>query len=97
MCSDASGTSQKVKICNKEICTIDSKISSSKGDEAGTLKGLQSAVNMDQMVWKDKVEKVVIEGSAIVVHMAKTAHNGSNANAPPGSQLAPSQTTVIIG
>ena len=34
-------------------------------------------------------------GKAIVTVLKVTAHNGSNANAPPGSQLAPSQTKVI--
>jgi hypothetical protein len=58
---------------------------------------MKSSVNMDQMVWKAKVDKVKVEGAAVVVHLATTAHNGSNANAPPGTQVAPSQTTVFAG
>jgi hypothetical protein len=97
-CADASGSSctSNVKICNKAVLHINSEIPMTHGDEPGTLKGMISATTGDKAVYKMGVDKVKVEGNAIVTHLKMTAHNGSNANMPAGSQVAPGQTTVII-
>lgn len=95
-CSSASGTSDKVVIVNKPSIHTSSEISRSSGDEAGTLKGMMSQTNMDKAVFKMGSTAVKVEGKALCTVLKPTAHNGSNANAPPGAQVAPSQTKVII-
>ena len=37
-----------------------------------------------------------VEGNDIVNQLKPSKHNGANANAPPGMQVAPSQTKVIV-
>lgn len=93
--SQSSQTSGKVKIMNKQTVTKKSEIPRSQGDEAGTLKGMKSMVNMDKCNRKMAFSKVKVEGDEIVTVMKMTTHNGSNCNAPPGQQVAPSQTKVI--
>ena len=66
------------------------------GDEVGTLGGMVSNVNMNQMTWKKASGKVKAERKKIVYHTAMTGHNGSNANMPAGVQVAPSQTKVKV-
>ena len=66
------------------------------GDEVGTLGGMVSNVNMNQMTWKKASGKVKAERKKIVYHTAMTGHNGSNANMPAGLQVAPSQTKVKV-
>jgi hypothetical protein len=99
MLADASGgtCTSKVKILNKAVLHKGSEIPSSKGDEAGTLKGLMSSVNMDKATYKAGSPNVKVEGNDIVTHLKSTGQNGSNANSPAGTQVAPSQTKVIIG
>jgi hypothetical protein len=92
----ASSTSSKVKICGKEAVTVNSKISRSNGDEAGTLFGMMSQVNMNQTSYRTGSTKVKCQGHAIVTVLKPTAQNGNNANAPAGAQVAPSQAKVII-
>jgi hypothetical protein len=96
-CAQASGStcSSKVKIVNKKTCTKKTEITRSMGDEAGTLKGMVSSTNMDKVKRSMSYSKVKVEGAEIVTVMKMTGHNGSNSNAPPGQQLAPSQTKVI--
>ena len=97
MCTQAKGStcSKKVKIVNKKTFTKKTELSRSSGDEAGTLKGIISNKNMDVVKRSMAFSKVKVEGSPIVTVMKVTGHNGSSANAPPGSQVAPSQTKVI--
>ncbi len=94
--SGASGTSSKVKFAGRPVCTKSSKVSRSMGDEVGTLGGMVSNVNMNQMTWKKASGKVKAERKKIVYHTAMTGHNGSNANMPAGLQVAPSQTKVKV-
>jgi len=99
MVNQASGSScaKKVKICGKKAVHKKTKISMSSGDEAGCAGGgvisskMKGAVN-----YKMGVSKVKIEGNDAINHLKMSGHNGSNANAPPGTQVAPSQTTVIL-
>ena len=97
MFNQATGTCEKVKICNKEVVTTKSKIPRSIGDEAGTAGGLVSRRNMDEIQPKKGSSKVKAGGHSIVSLTSIMAHNGTNANAPAGTMVAPSQTKVHIG
>ena len=96
MLMQATGTSTKVKFVNKEVVTTKSKIPKSMGDEAGTIGGMVSGMNMGEVQFKKGSSKVKIEGQPCVHLTSITSHNGSNANAPAGTQVVPSQTKVII-
>ena len=87
---------KKVKILNQPVITKASEITRTMGDEAGTLKGVSSGTNMDKAIFKQGVTKVKIEGNDAINQLKPTAQNGSSANAPAGSILAPSQSKVII-
>jgi len=97
-CSQADGStcSDKVKILNKKTFTKKTELSRSSGDEAGTLKGMVSSTNMDKVKRSKGHPCVKVEGADITTATDPTGHNGSNANAPPGLQSAPSQTKVIV-
>lgn len=95
--ADGSTCSDRVRIGGRKTCTVQTEISRTSGDEAGTAKGVVSGTNMGKAVFRSGVSSVKVEGHDIVTHLKPTAHNGSNANAPMGSQLSPSQTTVNIG
>ena len=92
----ANDTSTKVKFVNKEVVTVKSKIPMSQGDEAGVAGGLVSGKNMDEVAFKKGSSKVKIEGQDCVHFTSVTSHNGSNANAPAGPQLVPSQAKVLV-
>jgi hypothetical protein len=51
---------------------------------------------MDKVVFKKGSSKVKIQGHPCVYHTAVTGQNGSNANMPTGTQVAPSQTKVLV-
>lgn len=95
-CAAASGASTKVKFCNSPALTKSSNFSSSQGDEAGTLKGMVAPFNMSKVEYKMASSKVKCQGKPVVTVTKMTAHNGASPNAPPGLQVAPSQTSVII-
>jgi len=92
----ANDTSTKVKFVNMEVVTVKSKIPMSQGDEAGVAGGLVSGANMGEVAFKKGSTKVKIEGQPCIHLTSVTSHNGSNANAPAGVQVVPSQTKVII-
>lgn len=96
MLNQATNTSTKVKFVNKEVLTLKSKIPKSMGDEAGTLGGLISGMNMGEAQFKKGSSMVKIEGQPCIHLTSLTAHNGTNANAPAGTQMAPSQVKVIV-
>ncbi len=94
-------TIDKVVMEKKETVVEDSEIPSSKGDEAGcsnlpTPKGLMSQSNMGPCVFKKYSSKVYAKGKKIVYHTAVTSHNGSNANAPVGTHMSPSQSKIEV-
>ncbi|MCK5098231.1 MAG: DUF4150 domain-containing protein [Desulfobacteraceae bacterium] len=97
MLMQATKTSTKVKFVSKEVVTLKSEIPKSMGDEAGTDKGVMSGTTMDKVVFKKGSSKVKVEGQPCVYLTSVSAHNGSNANAPAGAQIAPSQTKVLVG
>ena len=96
MLNQAVKTSTKVKFCGKEALSTKSEIPRSMGDEAGTAGGVVSGRNMDKVTFKKGSSKVKVEGLPVVYLTSMTAHNGSNANAPCGAVVAPSQVKVII-
>jgi hypothetical protein len=95
--SNATKTSTKVLIANKETVVENSEIPQSMGDEAGTAGGVVSNQNMQKVVYKLGSQKVQAEGKNVCYLTSMTGHNGSNANMPAGKQIAPSQTNVLIG
>jgi hypothetical protein len=58
--------------------------------------GVVSNTHLDRMTFKEGIGRVKIEGDDVVAHLSPTSHNGSNANAPCGAQVAPSQTRVRV-
>ncbi|GAB5550389.1 MAG: DUF4150 domain-containing protein [Sandaracinaceae bacterium] len=95
-CPSAGSPASKVKFCNSPGLTKSSSFSRSQGDEAGTLKGLVSPFNMGKVEYKMASSAVKLQGKPAVTVTKMTSHNGASPNAPPGLQVAPSQTSVII-
>ena len=93
----ADGVVNKVLIDSKEVVVETSTIPHSQGDEAGSQGGVTSGTDMDQVAFKQYSSKVIADGKKLVFATARTAHNGSNPNAPCGVQVAPSQAKVLIG
>lgn len=96
MVNQAKKTSTKVKIAGKEVVTVKSEISRSMGDEPGVNKGVMSGENMGKITFKKGSSKVKVQGQAVVHLTSMTGHNGTNANNPAGTQVAPSQTKVKV-
>jgi hypothetical protein len=94
--ASSNDTVSKVVIQNKETVVEGSKIPKSKGDEPGKLKGLVSQTTGDEIQYKKYSSKVYADGKKVVYHMARTSHNGSNANAPMGSHSSASQDKVLV-
>ncbi len=88
--------SMNVKILNKAIITKATQVPRTMGDEPGTLGGVVSGVNMGPAGFKAGAANVKVEGNDIITQMKTAAQNGSNANAPMGVVLAPSQTKVFV-
>lgn len=91
--ASADKVTKKVFIQNKGVVHEGSEIPRSSGDEAGTLKGMVSTMNMSKVVYTSAVTKVKVEGQSIVTALKPTKQNDGNA---VGSQLSPSQTKVIV-
>jgi len=96
MCNQAQKSSKKVKICMKEALTKKTEIPQSMGDEAGAAGGVVSGKIMGPAKFTMGSTKVKFEGQPCVRLTSPTAHNGSNANAPSGLQVSPSQTKVLV-
>lgn len=95
MVNQATKTSSKVKFVGKPAVTKKSEMPRSSGDEAGTVGGVVSNVNMNKVTFRKGSSKVNIQGQPCAYHTAPTGHNGTNANAR-GAQVAPSQTKVRV-
>jgi hypothetical protein len=94
--ADSGTCSSKVKVQNQPVITVASEVPRTQGDEAGTAGGMSSGTNMEKAVFKQGVSKVKIEGNDAVSLLKSTAHNGSSANAPAGTIVAPGQTLVML-
>lgn len=93
----ATGFVDKVVVEMRPVIAEGSKIPMSSGDEAGTNGGVISGVNMKEIQPKTFSSTVVFGGKKAVTLGAMTAHNGSNANAPVGAHISPSQQKVFVG
>lgn len=95
MVNQAVKTSTKVKFVGRPVVHKSSEMPCSTGDEAGTLGGVVSGVNMNKVTYKQGSSKVRIEGKDCEFQSAATGHNGANSNIS-GVQVAASQTKVLI-
>lgn len=98
-CAQATKTSSKVLVRNKETLVEGSEIPSSRGGEAGCStivppgqKGIVSMKNMAKVEFKRHSSKVKVEGKGMLVVSVPTTHNAGNT---AGLLSAPSQTTVL--
>lgn len=96
--ADGGSCSAKVKIVGKKTVMKGSEITMSSGDEAGTAGGgVVSNKFKGPAQFKKGSSKVKVEGKELCHHTSMVGQNGgSNANVPPGTQVAPSQVKVII-
>jgi hypothetical protein len=85
----------KVKILNKNVLTVKSKVMKTQGDEAGTNGGVTSGMFGGPCGRTQSSMKVNVEGSPLVTNLQLIGSNGASPNAPVGNQLAPSQTKVL--
>lgn len=93
--ANAGTCSKKVKIEMKAACTLMTQISRSSGDEAGVAGGVVSGMNLGPVGYLMGSTRVMVEGNPLVTQMSQTAHNGTSANMPMGTQVAPSQVKVL--
>jgi len=94
--NQASKTATRTKFVGKPVILKNSEIPRSSGDEAGTVGGVVSNVNMNKVTYKKGSPKVSVEGQPCEYHTAPTGHNGSNANTV-GTQVVLSQIKILIG
>lgn len=87
-------TSLKVTIMNQTAVVLDTTITMSAGDEAGSLGCVISNMIKGPAQFKKGSMKVYIEGQPAVMHTSACSQNGVNANSPAGIQASPSQTKV---
>ena len=87
--------SQKVKIMNQPAVHKGTEIAMTMGDEAGVSGGIISGKFAGPATFKAGSSKVKVEGNDLVTQLKPSPQNGTNANAPGGMQVAPSQATVF--
>lgn len=95
--ADGSTCSERVRIQNQPVVTVESEVPRSMGDELGVGMGVVSGTQMDKVVFRQGAPNCRVEGAAPVTLGDPTAHNGASANAPAGNVIAPGQTTVVVG
>ena len=93
--AQAATCSMKVKILNKNVMTVKSKVMKTNGDEAGVNGGVASGMFGGPCARTQTSMKLNIEGSPAVRNLDMIGSNGASPNAPAGNQLAPSQTLVM--
>jgi Toxin PAAR-like domain len=95
--ADGGTCSSKVKINGQPTIVKGTEITMSSGDEGGTAGGgMVSSKFKGPAQYKMGSSKVKCEGKELCQLTSMTAQNGgSNANIPPGQQVAPSQTKVL--
>ena len=86
--ASAKGSSSKPTVHKKSV------VKSSSGDELGAAKGVVSSKIKSECKRTQGVSKIKVEKKPVVTAMQSTSHNKNNA--PPGTQVAPSQTKVIV-
>ncbi len=86
----------KAKFMNQPPLLANSMIMQSSGDEAGSAGGVMSGMIKGPGTIKKGSMKVSVEGKPVCMLTAMVAQNGASANAPPGVQMAPSQTMIMV-
>jgi hypothetical protein len=72
-------------------------ITMTSGDEAGVAGGVMSGMIKGPAQPKLASNKVKYEGQGAVYVTCMFGQNGASANVPAGTQVAPSQTKVLVG
>ena len=85
-----------VKIMNQAVLHQASVIPSSDGDQAGVMGGVTSGMIAGPVQYRTGSTRVMVEGMPMVTVLHPTGHNGVSANAPAGTQVVPSQFTVLV-
>ena len=96
MQADVGTCTKKVTIACAPALTLNSQITMTSGDEAGSAGGVVSGKIKGPAKYSQGSMKVMLEGAPAVYMTSPTQHNGSSANAPTGVQIAPSQAKVIV-
>jgi len=86
----------KVKIMNQPVITKQTTIPATAGDEAGVAGGVVSSMIKGPAQAKMGSVKVKMEGNPVVFQTCVWGQNGTNANAPTGMQVSPSQIKVMV-
>ena len=86
----------KVIIAGSPAVHMSSQIPMTNGDNAGVAMGVASGMVMGPAKPMVGVPKVLVGGQPIVRLTATFGHNGASPNCPAGTQVAPSQTKVLI-
>jgi hypothetical protein len=87
----------KVKIVGKKTIVKGTEISMSSGDEAGTIGGVVSNRFKGPAKFRKGSSKVKAEGKEVCHLTSTSGQNGAgNSNVPPGVQVAPSQSKVLV-
>jgi hypothetical protein len=87
---------KKLKICGQPVVHVNTQISMTSGDEAGSVGGVVSGTIKGPAKAQKGSMKVKVEGLAAVFQTCPVGHNGVSANAPLGIHDAPSQTKVTV-
>jgi hypothetical protein len=88
---------ETVFIVNKPAATMQTIITLSEGDEAGSAGGVISGTVSGPCQYKLGSAVVMIEGSEAVFMGSLVGHNGEGSdNMPMGAQISPSQTVVNV-
>jgi hypothetical protein len=85
-----------VKVLNQPVLLSSSVIPNSDGDQAGVYGGVTSGMIAGPVQYRTGSMRVKIEGQMPVTVLHPTGHNGVSANAPAGTQVVPSQFTVLV-
>jgi len=94
--ADGETCSSKVRIRNRKACTQKTEIRHSCGNEEGLKGGIISEQICGQVTFRGGSSKVSVEGERIAHTGSPTSHNGSNSNAPTGTQTTASQGKVFV-
>lgn len=88
--------SMKVMVLNQSVVTKQTQIPVTTGDEGGVEGGVVSSMIKGPAKFTLGSMKVKIEGQPAIYQTCMCSQNGTNANAPAGLQVSPSQTKVIV-
>lgn len=94
MSSDAASTAKNVKADGNPLCHSDSNFSRSSGDEAGTVGGVASGVNMSKAEFISYSFDVKVEGKNCARALDLMLHNSKNT--PPSPVLQPPLIVIVM-